>query len=96
MTVLTNIFGLLPVCSTTASALTSQSASPHRCGAAGLADLLTLLVVPAVYVIWRSFELRRLKLSVPTTETMRCTVKPSLRRPDVIDSRYGGIAAPRC
>jgi hypothetical protein len=29
--------------------------------------LLTLLVVPAVYVIWRSFELRRLQTAAVTT-----------------------------
>jgi copper/silver efflux system protein len=61
MTVLTNIFGLLPVLldDGVGADVAKRIAAPMWGGLVSL-TLLTLLVVPAVYVIWRSFELRRL------------------------------------
>ncbi len=61
MTVLTNIFGLLPILidQGVGSDVAKRIAAPMWGGLVSL-TLLTLLVVPAVYVIWRSFELRRL------------------------------------
>ena len=60
MTVLTNIFGLLPVLldDGVGADVAKRIAAPMWGGLVSL-TLLTLLVVPAVYVIWRSFELRR-------------------------------------
>jgi Cu(I)/Ag(I) efflux system membrane protein CusA/SilA len=61
MTVMTNIFGLLPVLidQGVGSDVAKRIAAPMWGGLLSL-TLLTLLVVPAVYVIWRSFEVRRL------------------------------------
>jgi Cu(I)/Ag(I) efflux system membrane protein CusA/SilA len=61
MTVLTNVFGLLPVLldDGVGADVAKRIAAPMWGGLVSL-TLLTLLVVPAVYVIWRSFELRRL------------------------------------
>jgi Cu(I)/Ag(I) efflux system membrane protein CusA/SilA len=60
MTVMTNIFGLLPVLLDTGvgADVAKRIAAPMWGGLVSL-TLLTLLVIPAVYVIWRSFELRR-------------------------------------
>jgi Cu(I)/Ag(I) efflux system membrane protein CusA/SilA len=60
MTVMTNIFGLLPVLIDTGvgSDVAKRIAAPMWGGLVSL-TLLTLLVAPAIYVIWRSFELRR-------------------------------------
>jgi len=61
MTVMTNIFGLLPVLLDTGvgADVAKRIAAPMWGGLVSL-TALTLLVVPAIYVIWRSFELRRL------------------------------------
>jgi Cu(I)/Ag(I) efflux system membrane protein CusA/SilA len=60
MTVMTNIFGLLPVLldKGVGADVAKRIAAPMWGGLVSL-TALTLLVVPAVYVIWRSFELRR-------------------------------------
>jgi copper/silver efflux system protein len=60
MTVMTNILGLLPVLLDTGvgADVAKRIAAPMWGGLVSL-TALTLLVVPAVYVIWRSFELRR-------------------------------------
>jgi Cu(I)/Ag(I) efflux system membrane protein CusA/SilA len=59
MTVLTNVFGLLPVLldDGVGADVAKRIAAPMWGGLVSL-TVLTLLVVPAVYVIWRSFELR--------------------------------------
>jgi len=61
MTVMTNIFGLLPVLLDTGvgADVAKRIAAPMWGGLVSL-TALTLLVVPAIYVIWRSFEVRRL------------------------------------
>jgi copper/silver efflux system protein len=60
MTVMTNIFGLLPVLldDGVGADVAKRIAAPMWGGLVSL-TLLTLFVVPAVYVIWRSFALRR-------------------------------------
>jgi Cu(I)/Ag(I) efflux system membrane protein CusA/SilA len=60
MTVMTNILGLLPVLldSGVGADVAKRIAAPMWGGLVSL-TALTLLVVPAIYVIWRSFELRR-------------------------------------
>jgi Cu(I)/Ag(I) efflux system membrane protein CusA/SilA len=60
MTVMTNIFGLLPVLldEGVGADVTKRIAAPMWGGLVSL-TALTLLVVPAVYVIWRGIELRR-------------------------------------
>jgi Cu(I)/Ag(I) efflux system membrane protein CusA/SilA len=60
MTVMTNIFGLLPVLLDTGvgADVAKRIAAPMWGGLVSL-TVLTLLVAPAVYVIWRSFEVRR-------------------------------------
>ena len=60
MTVLTNVFGLLPVLLDTGvgSDVAKRIAAPMWGGLVSLTTL-TLLVIPAVYVVWRSLELRR-------------------------------------
>ena len=60
MTVATNIFGLLPVLidDGVGADVAKRIAAPMWGGLISL-TLLTLLVAPAIYVIWRSFELRR-------------------------------------
>lgn len=60
MTVMTNILGLLPVLLDTGvgADVAKRIAAPMWGGLLSL-TVLTLLVVPAIYVIWRSFELRR-------------------------------------
>lgn len=62
MTVLTNIFGLLPVLldDGVGADVAKRIAAPMWGGLVSL-TLLTLLVIPAIYVIWRSFELRALE-----------------------------------
>ena len=66
MTVMTNIFGLLPVLldDGVGADVAKRIAAPMWGGLVSL-TLLTLLVVPAVYVIWRSVALRRLGVPVP-------------------------------
>ncbi|HEX9295049.1 MAG TPA: CusA/CzcA family heavy metal efflux RND transporter [Polyangiaceae bacterium] len=58
MTVMTNIFGLLPVLFATGigSDVTKRIAAPMWGGLVSL-TLLTLLVIPAMYVVWRGFQL---------------------------------------
>jgi len=60
MSVLTNVFGLLPVMldSGVGADVAKRIAAPMWGGLVSL-TLLTLLVVPAMYVVWRSFQLRR-------------------------------------
>jgi Cu(I)/Ag(I) efflux system membrane protein CusA/SilA len=59
MTVLTNVFGLLPVLIGTGvgADVAKRIAAPMWGGLVSL-TLLTLLVIPAMYVVWRSFQLR--------------------------------------
>lgn len=66
MTVLTNVFGLLPVLldDGVGSDVAKRIAAPMRGGLVSL-TLLTLLVVPAMYVVWRSFQLRRTAPAAP-------------------------------
>ena len=60
MTVMTNVFGLLPILLDTGvgSDVAKRIAAPMWGGLVSL-TILTLLVIPAVYVVWRSFALRR-------------------------------------
>jgi len=60
MSVLTNVFGLLPIMLDTGvgSDVAKRIAAPLWGGLVSL-TLLTLLVVPAMYVVWRSFHVRR-------------------------------------
>jgi Cu(I)/Ag(I) efflux system membrane protein CusA/SilA len=69
MTVLTNVFGLLPILLDTGvgSDVAKRIAAPMWGGLVSL-TLLTLLVIPAVYVVWRSFALRREKRRLADTE----------------------------
>ena len=59
MTVLTNVFGLLPILLDTGvgSDVAKRIAAPMWGGLVSL-TILTLLVIPAVYVVWRTFHLR--------------------------------------
>jgi Cu(I)/Ag(I) efflux system membrane protein CusA/SilA len=59
MTVLTNVFGLLPILldNGTGADVAKRIAAPMWGGLVSL-TLLTLLVVPAVYVVWRGRSLR--------------------------------------
>jgi Cu(I)/Ag(I) efflux system membrane protein CusA/SilA len=61
MTVLANVFGLLPILldQGVGSDLAKRIAAPMWGGLVSL-TILTLFVVPAVYVLWRGFQLRRL------------------------------------
>jgi Cu(I)/Ag(I) efflux system membrane protein CusA/SilA len=60
MTVMTNVFGLLPVLLDrgVGSDVAKRIAAPMWGGLVSL-TALTLLVVPAIYVVWRSFEVGR-------------------------------------
>ncbi|MFZ5471552.1 MAG: efflux RND transporter permease subunit [Myxococcota bacterium] len=60
MTVMSNVFGLLPILLDrgVGSDVAKRIAAPMWGGLVSL-TVLTLLVVPAVYVVWRSFQLRR-------------------------------------
>jgi copper/silver efflux system protein len=60
MTVMTNVFGLLPILldEGTGSDVAKRIAAPMWGGLVSL-TLLTLLVIPAVYVVWRSYQLWR-------------------------------------
>lgn len=60
MTVLSNVFGLLPIMFDTGvgADVAKRIAAPMWGGLVSL-TLLTLLVIPAVYVTWRSFHLWR-------------------------------------
>ena len=62
MTVLANVFGLLPILldDGVGSDLARRIAAPMWGGLVSL-TILTLFVVPAVYVVWRGFQLRRAK-----------------------------------
>ena len=62
MTVLANVFGLLPIVldDGVGSDLAKRIAAPMWGGLVSL-TILTLFVVPAVYVVWRGFQLRRAK-----------------------------------
>ena len=59
MTVMTNVFGLLPILlgGGVGSDVAKRIAAPMWGGLVSL-TVLTLLVIPAVYVVWRSFHLR--------------------------------------
>jgi copper/silver efflux system protein len=59
MTVLTNVFGLLPILLDrgVGSDVAKRIAAPMWGGLVSL-TILTLLVIPAVYVVWRTFHLR--------------------------------------
>ena len=59
MTVMTNVFGLLPILLGTGvgSDVAKRIAAPMWGGLVSL-TVLTLLVIPSVYVVWRSFALR--------------------------------------
>jgi Cu(I)/Ag(I) efflux system membrane protein CusA/SilA len=58
MTVLTNVFGLLPILLDTGvgSDVAKRIAAPMWGGLVSL-TILTLFVIPAIYVVWRSFHL---------------------------------------
>jgi Cu(I)/Ag(I) efflux system membrane protein CusA/SilA len=60
MTVLANVFGLLPILfdQGVGADLAKRIALPMWGGLVSL-TLLTLFVIPAVYVVWRSFQVRR-------------------------------------
>ena len=60
MTVLANVFGLLPILfdDGVGADLAKRIALPMWGGLVSL-TILTLFVIPAVYVVWRSFHLRR-------------------------------------
>jgi Cu(I)/Ag(I) efflux system membrane protein CusA/SilA len=60
MTVLANVFGLLPILfdEGVGADLAKRIALPMWGGLVSL-TILTLFVIPAVYVVWRSFHLRR-------------------------------------
>jgi Cu(I)/Ag(I) efflux system membrane protein CusA/SilA len=66
MTVLTNVFGLLPVLldDGVGADVAKRIAAPMWGGLVSL-TLLTLLVIPAMYVVWRSFQLRRVAPAAP-------------------------------
>ena len=61
MTVMTNIFGLLPVLldNGVGSDVAKRIAAPMWGGLVSL-TILTLIVIPAAYVVWRSVQLRRM------------------------------------
>ena len=62
MTVMSNVFGLLPILLDTGvgSDVAKRIAAPMWGGLVSL-TILTLFVVPAVYVVWRSFQLAEVK-----------------------------------
>ncbi len=64
MTVMTNVFGLLPILldEGVGSDVAKRIAAPMWGGLVSL-TLLTLVVIPAVYVVWRGFHLRRPEVS---------------------------------
>jgi Cu(I)/Ag(I) efflux system membrane protein CusA/SilA len=67
MTVATNIFGLLPVLFDTGvgSDVAKRIAAPMWGGLVSL-TVLTLLIIPAVYVVWRAFQLRHVERRAPS------------------------------
>ena len=69
MTVMTNVFGLLPILLGTGvgSDVAKRIAAPMWGGLVSL-TILTLLVIPAVYVVWRSFALRHEAKGEPTRQ----------------------------
>jgi Cu(I)/Ag(I) efflux system membrane protein CusA/SilA len=62
MTVMSNVFGLLPILldKGVGSDVAKRIAAPMWGGLVSL-TILTLFVVPAVYVVWRSFQLAEVK-----------------------------------
>jgi Cu(I)/Ag(I) efflux system membrane protein CusA/SilA len=68
MTVMTNVFGLLPILldDGVGSDVAKRIAAPMWGGLVSL-TILTLLVIPAIYVVWRSFHLGPAK---PPTGTL--------------------------
>lgn len=62
MTVLTNVFGLLPILVDTGvgADVAKRIAAPMWGGLVSL-TMLTLFVIPAIYTVWRSFELEPAK-----------------------------------
>lgn len=66
MTVLSNVFGLLPIMFDTGvgADVAKRIAAPMWGGLLSL-TLLTLVVIPAVYVVWRSMHLRRERRGAP-------------------------------
>jgi copper/silver efflux system protein len=74
MTVMTNIFGLLPIIidNGVGADVAKRIAAPMWGGLVSL-TLLTLVVVPAAYVVWRSFELRRAHAQPPPVESELAT-----------------------
>jgi copper/silver efflux system protein len=84
MTVLTNVFGLLPILldDGVGSDVAKRIAAPMWGGLVSL-TLLTLLVVPAMYVVWRSHALLHPKPaeSVAATEIAKSTGRPRAAAP---------------
>ena len=75
MTVMTNVLGLLPILLDTGvvSDVAKSIAAPMWGGLVSLTTL-TLLVIPPVYVVWRSFHLRRAQPSLPSARSIpECT-----------------------
>jgi Cu(I)/Ag(I) efflux system membrane protein CusA/SilA len=72
MTVLTNVFGLMPILldQGTGSDVAKRIAAPMWGGLVSL-TLLTLLVVPAVYVVWRGWGLGRAASPTPAPVGVR-------------------------
>jgi Cu(I)/Ag(I) efflux system membrane protein CusA/SilA len=68
MTVMTNILGLLPILidQGVGADVAKRIAAPMWGGLVSL-TLLTLLVVPAIYVIWRSFSVRKISAAAAST-----------------------------
>ena len=69
MTVLTNVFGLLPILIDTGvgADVAKRIAAPMWGGLVSL-TILTLIVVPCAYVAWRSVTLRRRPKQVAVAE----------------------------
>jgi Cu(I)/Ag(I) efflux system membrane protein CusA/SilA len=74
MTVMTNVFGILPIIidSGVGADVAKRIAAPMWGGLVSL-TILTLLVVPAAYVVWRSFELNRRNTSASASSTELAT-----------------------
>jgi Cu(I)/Ag(I) efflux system membrane protein CusA/SilA len=72
MTVMTNILGLLPILidQGVGADVAKRVAAPMWGGLLSL-TLLTLLVVPAIYVVWRSFSLRSRHTMTETSNAAR-------------------------
>jgi Cu(I)/Ag(I) efflux system membrane protein CusA/SilA len=76
MTVMANVFGLLPILldKGVGSDVAKRIAAPMWGGLLSL-TILTLLIIPAVYVVWRSFHLRE-----AATATEEAPPPPPCRR----------------